>query len=110
MSRGRAVGERQGRRTVMTARWGVRALTLGLLVLGACTGAPAAGPSAPAKPAPAATGGAAASAGSAPSAPAAQPAAAPTAPPERSRVIAGYIQTAGGAPFYIGLERGYFEA
>src|SRR2546430_2471247 len=95
----------------MAARWRGRGLLLGLLVVGACTGAPGAGSSAPPKPAAVATSSAPASTTSAPGASAGAPAA-PTAgvAPERSRVIAGYIQTAGGAPFYIGLERGYFEA
>jgi NitT/TauT family transport system substrate-binding protein len=90
---------------------GLRLLPIGLLVLAACAPRPAAGPApAPAPAAPAPSGPAAASPASpAAAAPAAAPPA-PAPPAQKTRVVAGYIPTAGGAPFYVGLERGYFEA
>jgi NitT/TauT family transport system substrate-binding protein len=90
---------------------GLRLLPIGLLLLAACAPRPAAGPGAAPAPAPPAPSGPAAASpgGSSPAAPAAAaPASAP--PAQKTRVVAGYIPTSGGAPFYVGLERGYFEA
>ncbi|HLH22123.1 MAG TPA: ABC transporter substrate-binding protein [Chloroflexota bacterium] len=82
---------------------GRRLLPICLLLLAACAPRPAAGPSAP--PAPASP------AGSQPVASAPAPAPAAPAPvAQKTRVVAGYIPTAGSAPYFIGLERGYFEA
>ncbi|HZU06544.1 MAG TPA: ABC transporter substrate-binding protein [Chloroflexota bacterium] len=75
-----------------------RLLPLGLLVLAACTAPPAAAPSAPR--------GAPESAAASAAAPAP-----PTSPPvQRTRVAAGYIPTVAAAPYFVGLERGYFDA
>ncbi len=81
-----------------------------LLVLVACTPAPSAAPRAAPPPAAAASSGTSAS--SAPSAaqPAAPAAAAPAPVAQRTRVIAGYIPTIAALPYYLGIERGYFEA
>ncbi len=90
----------------MAVSRGLRLLSLGLLALAACGPPSATAPSAPAPPA-------AAAPSDAPAASPAQPEAAaspPPAPAPRTRVIAGYIPTAGSAPFFVGIERGYFEA
>ncbi|HZR99937.1 MAG TPA: ABC transporter substrate-binding protein [Chloroflexota bacterium] len=85
---------------------GLRLLPIGLLLIAACTAQPAARPSA--APAPAASGSGASPAEPAPAGAAA--ATAPAPPPQRAHVIAGYIPTVAAAPFYVGLDRGYFEA
>src|SRR5262245_50491647 len=95
----------------MTAGYGARLLSLSLLVLAACTGAAPAGSSAPAQPAaaPAPTVAPPAVSAAALVPPAS---AAPTAAPvaQRTRVIAGYTPTTAAAAYYVGLERGYFDA
>jgi NitT/TauT family transport system substrate-binding protein len=90
----------------MTAGYGARLLSLSLLVLAACTATAPAGSSAPAKPA------AAAPTAAPPASEAAPPASAPTAAPvvQRTRVIAGYIPAIAAAAYYLGQERGYFDA
>jgi NitT/TauT family transport system substrate-binding protein len=90
----------------MAVSYGLRLLSLGLLVLAACGPPSATAPSAPVRPAATAPSGPSA-ASPAQSEAAAPP---PAAPAQRARVIAGYIPTAGSAPFFVGLERGYFEA
>jgi NitT/TauT family transport system substrate-binding protein len=83
-------------------------LPLALLALAACAPRPAASPSAPVPPAASNPAAPSAATAASPPAPAAAPAA--TTPPQRTRVVAGYIPTAGSAPYFIGQERGYFEA
>jgi NitT/TauT family transport system substrate-binding protein len=83
----------------------VRLLPICLLLLAYCAPPPAARPGAGAQPA-AATSAAPAASAAQPS-----PATAPAAsPPQRTRVIAGYIPSGAAAPYFVGIERGYFEA
>jgi NitT/TauT family transport system substrate-binding protein len=90
---------------LMDATRGVRLLPLCLLVLTSCAPPRAAAP-APPQPAAAVTSSATGASAVQPATPA-PPAA---APPQRTRVIAGYIPSGAQAPYFVGLERGYFEA
>src|SRR5262245_45894245 len=90
----------------MTAGYGARLISLCLLVLAACTATTPGGYGAPAKPAAAAPTAAPPASATAPAA--AAPTAAPVA--QRTRVIAGYIPAIAAAAYYLGQERGYFDA